>query len=471
MADPSGASIWLRFSGVADMSSVEAAFSFTKDGGPVDGKFSWDESVLHFTPAEAIERNHEYLIELSANAEDDQGVSLDEEFHFVFSTKAEDDRPTLISLAPADGVDLTDRYANVVMAFSEPIDRDSLYAAFSMSPSVKGRFDWSPEDKACAFVPLEPYAWQTEYSLTIQNTLADLSRNTVAKAHKSRFRIGKDRIPPVVLRMANAVDGVEGSAIIMPSLASNASKVFASGWESTWGLVLVFSEPVERESLESLIRIEPAWSYSIDDTSAFGSIFILRPQERLTREKLYSVAVRKGVKDAQGNESTADAVYKFMVDGPATASPIVARLRFRNNPGAVAASALYDDKLCDHSDDYSSVTIASSSFPIGASVGTETYVDIYLSLADGASVDLFSLMNEFSVEGSNSCAAFSMKRMQTRGFAEPQPLALPGLSCVRASLEIKNASDSGIVTFMIGDGFVDSAGNPIAAAWRLPLLK
>ena len=31
--------------------------------------------------------------------------------------------------------------------------------------------------------------------------------------------------------------------------------------------------------------------------------------------------------------------------------------------------------------------------------------------------------------------------------------------------------NSGIVTFEIGDGLVDSAGNPIAAAWRLPLLK
>jgi hypothetical protein len=256
---------------------------------------------------------------------------------------------------------------------------------------------------------------------------------------------------------------------IPASLPSDASLVFADGWESTWGLVIVFSEPVERDGLESLIRIEPAWAYSIDDTAAFGSVFVLSPRERLSRGALYSVTVRKGVKDAQGNESRADSSYRFMVDGPATASPAVVRLRFRDNPESTAASALYDDRLCDHSDDYSSISVSIASFPVSSTV--ETYADLYFSLASGARVDPFSLMDEFSIEATNSCAAFSIKKMQTSGFAEPQPLSVPGAACVRAIFDLKNASGSGLVVFKIGDGLVDSAGNPIAAAWRLPLLK
>jgi hypothetical protein len=469
VTDPSSASVWLTFSGKAEQSSVEGAFSFTKDGGAVSGRFSWEGDTLHYYPAEPIEKNHKYVIGLTTSAEDEAGVSLEEEFYQAFSTKAEDDRPTLASATPTDGSTLDDRYAKIAMTFSESIDRESLYSAFSLSPSVKGRFDWSADDKACAFVPLEPYSWQTEYAITIQNTVADLSGNTIAKAYKGRFTIGTDKTPPAILRVANAIAGIEGAVALAPSQASTSASAFTGGWESTWGLVIGFSEGVERDGLESHIRIEPAWSYAIDDAAALGSSFVLKPQERLSRDTLYSVTISKGIKDAQGNASTDEYVFKFKVDGPATASPIATRLRFRNNPGAAAAAALYDDKPFDHSADYSSLTIAVSSFSVGSAV--ETYTDVYFSLATGASINLFSLMDEFAIEATNSCASFSIKKMQTSGFADPQPIVVAGSSPVRVIMDITNTSSSGIVTFKIGDGLLDSAENPVASAFRLPLLK
>ena len=469
LADPSGLRVWIRFSEKANRDSVEQAFSFTKDGGAVYGDFAWEGDVLNFLPAETFEKNRGYEVVLSASAEDEKGVSLDEDFHFSFSTKAEDDRPTIVSVMPAEGAALTDLYASVVMTFSEAVDRASLYAAFSLSPSLRGRYDWSAGDSVCAFVPLEPYSWQTEYSLTLQNGLSDLSGNSIAKPYKSRFTVGTDTSPPSVLRLSNSLNGVEGGIVLAPSLPSDAGSVFCEGWESTWGLALVFSESVEREGLESRIRLEPAWGYTIDDRAALGSSFILKPQERFARDTLYSIAILKGIKDAQGNASAVESVYKFRVNGAATASPVIARLRFRNNPASLPGEASYDEKRCDHRDDYSAITIGSLQFVVGTQV--ETYADLYFSLAAGASINLFSLMNEFSIEATNACASFFIKKMQSSGFADPQPDGIPGTTCVRAIMDLQNASDSGIVTFKIGDGLVDSAGNPIAGAWRLSLLK
>jgi hypothetical protein len=469
IADPSGIAIWMRFSGPADRDSVEQAFSLTKDGGPVCGSFAWEGEVLRFVPVEGLEKNRNYLLVVGTSAEDEEGVSLDEEFRFAFSTKAEELRPTLLSVLPADGATLTERFASIAMIFSEAVDRESLYAAFGLSPSLRGRFDWSEGDSACAFVPLEPYAWQTEYSLTIQDKLSDLSGNLLAKPYKSRFTIGTDKVPPLVRRLANAVNGIEGAVVLAPSLPAEASPGFASGWESTWGLVLTFSEPVERGGLESRIRIEPVWSYAIVDEATLGLSFVLRPQERLSRDTLYSVAICPGVKDAQGNESVGESVFKFRVDGPSTASPVVTWLRFRDNPGAASGSETYDEKRCDHGDDYTAIAIGSPVFAIGSQV--ETYADLYFSLAAGASLDLYSLMEAFSIEASNSCASFFVKKIQLSGFADPQPLALAGSTCARVIMDVQNASDSGLVTFKIGEGLVDSGGNPIAGAWRLSLLK
>jgi hypothetical protein len=467
IADPSGISLWIRFSGAADRASIEQAFSLTKDSGALYGNFAWDGDVMSFLPAEKFEKNRRYEIRVSTGAEDEKGVSLDEEFHRVFSTKPEEDRPALLSVHPAEGAALTDRYTSVVMTFSEAIDRASLYAAFGLSPSVRGRFDWSAGDSVCAFVPLEPLSWQMEYCLTIRSGLSDLSGNSIAKAYESRFSVGTDGSPPSVLRASNAVSGVEGAIALAPSLSSDAVPVFTALWESTWGLVLVFSESVQREGLESHIRLEPSWNYAIDDRSSLGTSFFLEPKERFSRDTLYSITIGKGIEDAQGNASTAESVYRFRVDGPTTASPVVTRLRFRSNPGNSPAD--YDDKLCDHGNDYSTITIPSSTFPVGSQV--ETYADLYLALAAGASVNLFSLMKEFSIEASNSCASFSIRKMQSSGFADPQPSAISGSLCVRVILDLQNASDSGIVTFKIGSGLVDGAGNPIAGAWRLPLLK
>ncbi len=332
ISDPGSIEIWIRFSGPANRESTEQAFSLTKDGGSVFGSFSWTGDVMSFSPAERFEPGSKYEIALAPGAEDERGVSLDEEFRFAFSTKAEDGRPSIVSVEPAEGASLDNRFAPIAMIFSEAVDRASLYAAFALSPSARGRFDWTAGDSACTFVPLEPYAWQTDYEIVIRNGLVDLSANPIAKPYKSRFRVGVDGAAPTVVRVANAVGGVEGSVALKASLPSDAGQVFTAGWESTWGLALTFSEPVEREGLESQILIEPAWSYAIDDTAALGSSFVLQPRERLVRDTLYSITIRKGLKDARGNATAEETVYKVRVDGKLTASPAIVRLRFRTNP-------------------------------------------------------------------------------------------------------------------------------------------
>jgi hypothetical protein len=458
--DPSAVDIWIRFSSSANRQSAEQAFSLTKEGASVFGTFAWDGELLRFVPAEKLEKNRRYEIAVNGSAEDENGVSLDKEFHMAFSLKAEDLRPSVVSVLPVDGAILSDRFTSIVMTFSEAVDRESLYSAFSLTPSLRGRFDWSTQDSVCAFVPLEPYVQQGEYVVTIRDTLVDLAGNSIARPQRCAYTIGDDKLPPSVLRVSNAVDGIEGSVT---------ASAFTQGWESTWGIALRFSESVERSGLESCICIEPSWSYAIEDSAALGALFILKPQERLRRNILYSITIRKGIKDAQGNPSGGESVYKFKVDGPATASPVATRLRFRKNPEAAIGSEAYDDKRCDHSDDYSAIAIGSSSFPVGTAV--ETYVDLYFSLAAGASPDVFSLMDAFSIEATNSCATFSIKKMQASSFTGPQPLAFPGETCIRIIADLQNASDSGIVSFKLSEGLVDSKGNPIAGAWRLPLLK
>jgi hypothetical protein len=467
--DPASTYIWIEFSDEPDKDSAERAFSLTEDGASVQGRFSWSGNTMHFEPIGGIKENRTYAMTVTTVAERSDAISLMDEFYFEFSTKDEEDRPAIVSVTPADGAVITDRYASIVVTLSEPVDRASFYKAFSLSPSVKGAFEWSDGDSVCAFVPRQPYEWQVEYSLTIQNTLADLSGNLVTEPWKARFRIGDDTIHPTVVRVSNAVDGIEGAVILVPADPDDDPQVFVQGWESTWGIIIAFSEPVLREGMEGNISFEPAWSYTIDNADSLDDTFLLHPSERLARDTLYTLTIRDGIEDGQGNSMEAVTTYKFLVNGPMTVSPSVTRLRFRTNPSAAPSGAVYDDKTCDHSEDYTNISITSVEFGVGSAV--ETYVDVYFSLAQGAAIDRFSLMDNFSVSGTNSCASFSLKRIEIASFSEPQPLDIPGTACARIYFDIENENESGIVTFELDDGFVDSAGNPIDGSWRLPLLK
>ena len=102
IADPGIVCVWISFSGKADRASVEQAFSLTKDGNAIQGEFAWDGNVMRFVPCERLERNHEYEVRMGTGAEDEDGVSLDEEFLQRFSTKSEDGRPALLALTPVD---------------------------------------------------------------------------------------------------------------------------------------------------------------------------------------------------------------------------------------------------------------------------------------------------------------------------------------------------------------------------------
>ena len=57
------------------------------------------------------------------------------------------------------------------------------------------------------------------------------------------------------------------------------------------------------------------------------------------------------------------------------------------------------------------------------------------------------------------------------GFADPQPLPVPGLTVARVTVMVSTTTSSGIVTLGVSEGFADSAGNTMGTAFSLPLLK
>jgi hypothetical protein len=464
--DPSGSvEVWVEFSAPVDRTKAEAAFTLKEGSAVLPGSFSWQGNRMTFIPYQAISAGKDYELIVLDTVETERGVSLEADFHFDFSTKSDTGRPVVLGCSPVNNATIDDRYAPVVIVFSEPVDSPSFYRAFSLSPPVEGSFSWSADGATCTFTPIQPYTWQTEYLLNIQCDLTDIDGNGLAEEFSSHFSIGSDTTPPVVASVGNVAGGVPGSELIPVDDPTDGVVTVKELWECGWGFAVRFSEPVLRDSIESYLVFSPGWLYELDCPSEASDYFILQPKERLAYDTLYTLTVRKGVTDQQGNKTPEDLAYRFRINGPASKPPVVARLRFRLNPADPPESAAYAEYAPQ--DAFLSLNLAA--FPVGSTL--PGYIDCYFALAQEAGINLMSLMEAFSISTTNGCASFAITAIQATGFDEPQPEPVAGAVPARIHLDIGNAAASGIVTLKLSADFIDSAGNPIAAAWQLPLLK
>jgi hypothetical protein len=400
---------------------------------------------------------------LFPTVETEDGNSLAKDFRFAFSTKTETGRPTVLSAQPADGSRVTIPQLPIVVTFSEPVDQGSFIAAFSVSPDPGGEISFDASGTNASFAPLSVWQPGTEYSVVLSDALKDLSGNKLPEVVRFRFTAGADAVRPTLAAVRPTVNNVpQGTGLVAEDPADLILQVNA-GFETTWGIELRFSEPVSRENIESFIDLQPAWSFQIDPSGAPRDRFILVPRERLVWGSMYSLTIKRGVLDVSGNASAADVVYNVRADGSCTRPPSVQVVRFRTNPGD-SGSPVYAQYTTR--DAFSNLNLSGFG-PEGAM----SSFDIYLRLADGAAVDPFSIMHSFSVTATNGAAIISPIAVAVTSFADPQPMAVAGLTPVRILVSITNTVNSGIVTLAVSDSLTDTAGNRAAAAFSLPLLK
>jgi hypothetical protein len=457
--------IWVEFSANVDRVKAEQAFSLSENGAAMSGRFSWSGNRLTFAPDKSVSTGNDYEMAVLTTAESTEGNSLVKDFRFAFSTKNENGRPTIVAVQPADGSRVSGAFLPVTVIFSEPIDPTSFIAAFSVSPDPGGTIAFTSGGSTAVFTPLTPWKQGTEYRVTISDTVKDLSGNRLAAALRLRFITGAEAVRPTLLAVRQTVNGVTQGAGLIREDPSDGVPQINGGFEATWGIELQFSEPVARENIESFIEFQPSWVYQIDPSCAPRDHFLLVPRERFLWGALYNLTVKRGVVDMSGNASSADASFFFRVDGPCTRPPKVEQIRFRKNPADPSGSAAYATYTIV--DAFANLDLSAFS----PSTELVTYLDIYLSLASGASIDPFSLMSSFSVTATNGAALFTPIAVTVAAFPEPQPVVVPGLTPARVSVRVTNTTSSGVVTLGVSENLTDTAGNRMTGAFNLPLLK
>ncbi|MDO9538290.1 MAG: Ig-like domain-containing protein, partial [Thermoplasmata archaeon] len=121
------------------------------------------------------------LITCRIVAKDIFGNLVDYTWQFTIDLTA----PYVISCYPSDGAMNVSRTTPINVTFSEPMDKASAEAAFSISPFASGSFSW--DGNTMTYTLNSELAPETTYNITIGTGAKDLAGNNMAAPHSWQF--------------------------------------------------------------------------------------------------------------------------------------------------------------------------------------------------------------------------------------------------------------------------------------------
>ena len=236
-------SIEVVFSEPVERPTAERAFTISPQ---VDGTFSWTGSTMSFTPHERLPLDTRFQVRVLRGVQDAAGNRMNGDSEvFSFDTVG---RPRVVASGPADGGEVAVDSA-VVLTFSTLMDTASVERALQISPQVRYTPRWSGE--VLTIEPAEPLAVGQQYRLQVATTATDLAGNSLSEPFVVSFSTLDDALETAWILPA---DGLAGVSPVSP-------------------IAIAFDEPIDPESLDGALQLEP---------DVAGSITLVDPERAVT---------------------------------------------------------------------------------------------------------------------------------------------------------------------------------------------
>jgi hypothetical protein len=464
--EPEKIAVSLVFSHEPDRTSVEKYFSLTGNGNRVRGTFLWEGRKLNFTFLAPPEKNTDYVITISADAHDTEGLSLDEAFNGEFTTRAGENRPVLVSYFPAMYADVSDPAMEVKLEFSMPVPLNALCDNVSFTPSMQGLWRLENGGRLAIFTPAEPWAQNSRYEIRFSTSLTDNNGMNIGNEFLSVFTTGIDREKPFLLYARRVSKG--GEVYLLESGGYAGAAEFPAenrDWEKDDRLLLVFSKPVDSVSVKNYLSADDAPALVMETPPGYGTEFLFRFDGIPSYESRFAFRLKPGVKDRSGNEIKDEYIFRIFANGKFSKPPELVGFRMPLTPGRE------NNLACLGADSFlENVPISEENYPSGNRV--QTWLDLYFSASEGAEIDLFSLMELFRIETSNNVLSFSPNQVKTRNFSVSDPqTGWEDFIRIEIAGTLTNTTNYGLVYFQIAAGLKDSLGNKNENSLRITFIK
>lgn len=450
----------ISFSAEVSRENVETAFTLEEDGIEVPGKFEWaGKKKVQYRPFKPFNETSRYLITVSTAAEDMDGNSLDKEFHWEFRGTPDTTRPTLIQVSPIDRSRIATVRPEITLSFSEPMNPSSVFDGISFQPLITGYFVESQDLQTFRYKVTEDLAWQTWYTITVNDSVRDSAGNTQGSDYSYSFFTGTKSGELHILTVTAA-----GTDILRENTETPEEEI-TEGIEKDSSITILFSEPVDRDTVSGSISLSPsiASDFAWNETGNELTITYIKP---FTYGTTYTLSLSSTITDIQGNELLEDVVHKFRANGSASQPPEVSAAYITNefSSQTPVTRLLLLEPL--------------DLIPLPQDVCNDQctgFLDIYIDVAEGASISPFTFIDAFSVSTENAsitpvaCQTGSDITYMTATFP---PQIVEGTIPVRIIIQIDNSGGDyddvpGKMTLSLDSSFCDSLENYLSETWTL----
>jgi len=468
-SDPEKIVVSLKFSGTPDKMSVERNFSLTGDGGRITGKYHWNGKILIFSPLTYLDVNTDYIINLSADAHDVNGLSMDEDFYGKFSTRPDSTRPVLISCCPGMYEDVINSRREIKLEFSAPVSSRTLYENVSFNPSMTGLWKLSENGKSAVFTPSEPWAKNSRYEIRLSSSLTDNNGMNIREGFTSIFTTGTETDKPYLLNVMRLTKNENLILLSRDNGYAGAGQIIFEnqGWEKDDKFILIFSCPVDSSSVKNFVNADDAPGIFMETSAGFNKEFIFRFENPPEFRSRFTLKIKPGIKDEKGNESKNEYIYKIFANGKYSKPPELTGIRIPMSPDNEQDKKL---KFYWINSLYEIIPITDENYPSGESINT--WIELYFDTAEDAEIDLFSVMENFRIETSNNVITFSARHVKDKSFTAAA--AHPGTEKykrIEVNGNLTNSTFFGIINFQINAGLKDSFGNINDKLQKISLIK
>jgi len=449
--------ISLNFSHNPNKASVEKYFSLIGNENRIKGTFIWSGKKVTFSPLTPFEANIDYFLSLSVDAKNTEGLSMDNAFNQNFSTRPDDTRPVLISYSPSLYEEVNDPRAEIKLEFSLPVSLNTLYDNVSFTPSMTGLWTLSNDNKLAVFTPSEPWNKSDKYEIRFSASLTDINGMNINNDFLCVFFTKTDHEMPFLLYAQRITKEGEFINLIRDRgfLGVAETHIENHDIEKEDKFLLAFSEPVDSVTVKSFLISEDGPNPVLLTEPGFFKEFIFKFESIPVYESRFTLRVKPGIKDNAGNESKEEYIYRIFANGKNSKLPQLMGLRI-----PMAPSNKIDPMFVYSGTDslFKDFPLTVVDYPPGESV--ETWIELYFSCADNASIDLFSIMEFFRIETTNNVLSFSPRYIKADNFTIKEPHSEWGkFQRIEISGNLINTTYFGIVIFQIAAGLKDSFGN------------
>ncbi|WP_416866192.1 MAG: ice-binding family protein [Imperialibacter sp.] len=288
------AAVKISFNKNMDAATISSTtFTLLAGTEAVAGTVTYADSTATFTPTNELAASTLFTATLTTGAKDVDGLSLEEDYTFSFTTGLAPDRtaPTVTAITPQnDGVNVSLSQA-ITVTFSEEMDAATINTTSvllaSGTTAVTGAVTYT--GMVATFTPAASLQAGLVYTATVTVAASDLKGNAMAAARVWSF-----------------------TTDVLPTATATSPLNNATGVARNKVLSITFSEAMDASTVNSTNFVLKQGTVAVAGSVSYsGTVATFTPTSLLAAGTVYTATVTTGVKDLGGNALAVPQVWSF----------------------------------------------------------------------------------------------------------------------------------------------------------------